>query len=218
MTYIYDILLNFNNDFYEFYEWEKGDNIYHIKKIPIIKIDTSLMELLFRKKIKFTKELGNIIIYKVDLFGNKKNKLKYCCLFTDGYKVLGVLLNDNFEVDKISDLLLDEANDAINISSRSNVLALEYTILRNNNNNNFLLTRFEKNIKTYLEEEFNNIYKKKEMSKLKYLYFEYFNNNIDNIDKIYKALRDSLNNEITDKHIKLYNLLHLKEECQNINK
>ncbi len=217
MTYIYDILLNFNNDFYEFYEWEKGDNIYHVKKIPIIKIETSLMELLFRKKIKFTKELGNVIIYKVDLFGNKKNKLKYCCLFTDGYKVLGILLNDNLEIDKISDLLIDEANDAINISSRSNVLSLEYTILRNNNNN-FLLTRFEKNIKSYLEKELNNIYKKKEYNKLKYLYFEYFNNNIDDIDKIYKDLYDSFNKEITDKHVKLYNLLHLKEECQNINK
>ena len=32
MTYIYDIVLNFNNDFYEFYEWDKNDNLTLIKK------------------------------------------------------------------------------------------------------------------------------------------------------------------------------------------
>ena len=215
MIYIYDILLNFNKDFYEFYEWEKKDYIYHIKKIPIIKIDTNLMELLFTKKIKFTKELGDILYYKVELFGNKKNKIKYSCLFTDGYKVLGVLLNDNLEIDKISDLLLDEANDAINISSRSNVIKLEYTII-GNNKNNLLLTRYEKNIKQYLEEELKKIYKNKEESKLEYLYFEYFNNNINSLENAYKELKNSLKNGITDKHINLYNLLHLKE-CNNMN-
>lgn len=215
MTYIYDILLNFNDDFYEFYEWEKGDYIYHVKKIPIIKIDTNLMELLFSKKIKFTKELGNMIYSKVDLFGNRKYKLKYCCLFTDGYKVLGVLLNDNLEVNKLSDLLLDEASDTINISNRSNIVELEYNII-GNNKYNYLLTRYENNIKKYLEEELKNIYKNKEDSKLKYIYYEYFNNNIDNIDEAYKELKNSLKLEVTDKHINLYNLLHLKEECKNM--
>ncbi len=215
MTYIYDILLNFNDDFYEFYEWEKGDYIYHVKKIPIIKIDTNLMELLFSKKIKFTKELGNMIYSKVDLFGNRKYKLKYCCLFTDGYKVLGVLLNDNLEVNKLSDLLLDEASDAINISNRSNIVDLEYNII-GNNKYNYLLTRYENNIKKYLEEELKNIYKNKEDSKLKYIYYEYFNNNIDNIDDAYKELKNSLKLGVTEKHINLYNLLHLKEECKNM--
>ena len=38
MKYIYDIELNFNNKYYEFYEWEKKDNITHINKIPYYKI------------------------------------------------------------------------------------------------------------------------------------------------------------------------------------
>lgn len=215
MTYIYDILLNFNDNFYEFYEWEKGDYIYHIKKIPIIKIDTNLMELLFTKKIKFTKEFGNLINSKVELFGNRKSKLKYCCLFTDGYKVLGVLLNDNLEIDKLSDLLLDEASDAINISNRSNINNLEYNIV-GSFKNNYLLTRKEKIIKKYLEDEIKNIYKNKEYSKLKYIYYEYFNNNVDNIDEAYNNLINSLKLEVTDKHLNLYNLLHLKEECKNM--
>ena len=110
---------------------------------------------------------------------------------------------------------LSEANDAINISSRSNVIKLEYTII-GNKKNNLILTRYEKNIKQYLEDELKNIYKNKEESKLKYIYFEYFNNNINSLENAYKELKNSLKNGITDKHINLYNLLHLKE-CNNMN-
>ena len=38
MTYIYDILLNFKEELIEFYDWNKNDNIIHIRKIPLLKI------------------------------------------------------------------------------------------------------------------------------------------------------------------------------------
>ena len=38
MNYIYDILLNFQNEYYDFFEWNTNDQITHIKKIPIIKV------------------------------------------------------------------------------------------------------------------------------------------------------------------------------------
>ena len=63
MIYIYDILLNLNNDFYEFYEWEKNDNIFHIKKIPIFLVDTNFMEDLL--KFIFILNLSLLIILKV---------------------------------------------------------------------------------------------------------------------------------------------------------
>ena len=33
MKYIYDIILNFNERLYEFYEWKDNDDIEYIKKI-----------------------------------------------------------------------------------------------------------------------------------------------------------------------------------------
>ena len=33
MNYIYDIVLNFNKDYYEFYEWKKSDKVINVKKI-----------------------------------------------------------------------------------------------------------------------------------------------------------------------------------------
>ena len=38
MNYIYDILLNFNDMLYDFYDWNVKDNILHIRKIPLIQI------------------------------------------------------------------------------------------------------------------------------------------------------------------------------------
>jgi len=40
MTYIYDILLNFNDSLlYEFYEWSSNDDIENMKKIKLVKVD-----------------------------------------------------------------------------------------------------------------------------------------------------------------------------------
>ena len=39
MNYIYDIVLNFNSNYYEFYEWNKNDNIINVRKIPVFKVD-----------------------------------------------------------------------------------------------------------------------------------------------------------------------------------
>ena len=40
MNYYYDILLNFQENYYMFYEWDKEDNIEFVKKIPLFHIDS----------------------------------------------------------------------------------------------------------------------------------------------------------------------------------
>ena len=39
MEYIYDIVLNFNDCYYEFYEWNSKDKIINVKKIPVYRIN-----------------------------------------------------------------------------------------------------------------------------------------------------------------------------------
>ena len=51
MKYIYDINLNFNEILYDFFEWNKSDNIIHTAKIPIIEI----------KKKDFVNSINNIV-------------------------------------------------------------------------------------------------------------------------------------------------------------
>ena len=52
MNYIYDILLNFNDIYYDFYEWNISDNIEHIRKIPLFKISIKDMITIKNNYIK----------------------------------------------------------------------------------------------------------------------------------------------------------------------
>ena len=209
MVYIYDILLNFNNDFYEFYEWEKNDPIFHIKRMPILKVETEFIDDLLTKKIVIDDSLVMSILNKTEVFDNKKIKtLKYACLFTDTYRVVGVLLSDNYIVAKISDLLLDEAVDAIDISRRCTLVNLAYTIIGNRKDYSFL-TRSEIKIKKYLLSELKNAYKEQDKEKLEYLYFEYFGKIETDSEKIIEEFKETLKTEVNERHLMLYNLLKL---------
>ena len=206
MTYIYDVLLNFNEDYFEFYEWEKSDKIYHIKKIPIFKVDIKVIEDFISKKIELNDIFLNTIMNKTEVYENKKIKnLKYSCLLTDSYKVIGInIINKNVLV---SDLLLDEAYDVISISDRINLIKLEYNIL-SNREFSFFETRRELIIKKELIKELTNIYNEKDINKLQYLYFEFFSKNENKLEIIYEELINSLNC-INNNHIKLLNLIKL---------
>ncbi|MCI5701726.1 MAG: hypothetical protein MR266_03085 [Erysipelotrichaceae bacterium] len=209
MIYIYDIILNFNSVFYEFYEWDSKDNLTFIRKIPLVKVDTNFINDILTKKVVIDDPIVLEITNKCEITSCKKaNKIKYACLFTDSLKVIGVILNDKKQIIKVSDLLLDEANDVINISKRTNIRSITYNILENKNNE-FFLTKKEIKIKNYLQDEIQNIQNKKDFSKLSYLYFEYFNKIPDNNCDISKELLNSFKNNLTTKHIELYELLKL---------
>ena len=42
MNYIYDIVLNFNENAYNFYDWYKEDNIELYIKVPVFKIEEEI--------------------------------------------------------------------------------------------------------------------------------------------------------------------------------
>ena len=43
MKYAYDVVLNFNDEFYNFYEWDTDDTIAYVKKIPIYKVTNDII-------------------------------------------------------------------------------------------------------------------------------------------------------------------------------
>ena len=208
MTYIYDILLNFNEEFYEFYEWEKNDKIYHIKKIPLFKVDTSVLEDIYLNKVTIDKNFLNLVMNKTEIFSNKKNEfLRYAFLLTDTYKVIGInIINNNIFY---SDLLIDEACDVASISERINFSKLEYNIIEKKNIDYFA-TRKEIKIRKNLHDEIDKIIKANDIEKLEYLYFEYFGK-LSNNNNIYNELINSLEN-INNKHYKLLELIKLSNK------
>ena len=60
MNYIYDILINLNNSKnYEFYEWRDSDNIFHIRKVPILKVSNDKFLDIKRNNIIIDKDILN---------------------------------------------------------------------------------------------------------------------------------------------------------------
>ena len=53
MNYIYDVVLNYNENLYEFYDWNLNDDIIHIRRIPLIKIKRKSLLEIIKTKIKF---------------------------------------------------------------------------------------------------------------------------------------------------------------------
>lgn len=201
MTYIYDLILNFNKEIYEFFEWKKDDNYLHIKKIPLIKIDSKSLNDIFDNKVHFNNIEDKI--YNNTEYYNKKvlEKIPYSALLTDSYRILGIILDNNLNIIKYSKLDIEDEEMVLDISSRLPNIFLEYNILDSNIKTN--LTRYEQNILEYLKKEINNI---NDYSKIKYLYYEYFLKEENDINIMKNKLINSLNN-YSNKHLDLYNVI-----------
>jgi len=205
MNYYYDVLLNFQEKYYMFYEWDEYDIIEYAKKIPIIHTDTKTLNDMLLKIVKIDNEFLKQLENKTKL---KQNKLlKYACIISDGKNNLALEFNDDGKVISKSSLLLD---DELNINE------FIYTINKNKINYKILnLDIFNKEIrqelivKKTLQVEINNIYQNNNYSKLKYIYLEWFGEILSNIDDMYKNMLNKINNTLTPKEYHIYELIKL---------
>lgn len=201
MTYVYDIFVNFNNDFFEFYEWNKKDVITHIKKMPVIKINSNSLKSIINGKSYLNK---NIICKYQNKGETYNNNLKYNYLaLTNGMQAIVIFFNSKGNIIKKSSLIFEDEESIIEVSNKlicNNII--EKTI---NLNLDFKLTRNEKEKKEFL---IKNI-KKISDNKLKYLYFDCFNKKNNNLEIILKEITCELKNNNEDIWQKCYNLINL---------
>ncbi len=205
MDYYYDILLNFDEYYFKFYEWDKDDTIEDVKKIPIKHIDSNTMFDLLVNKIKVDKAFIEGIKNKTKLKDNKV--LKYACIFSDSKNALAIEFNENGESINKSSLLLE---DEININEfmfNINLTEIKYDILEKDIIYNEL--RQDRKIKRLIKIEIDNLYKKHNDSKLKYLYLEWFNKLEDERDIMYKQMLNKLNDNLTKKEYDIYELIKI---------
>lgn len=201
MTYINDIFINLNYDYFEFYEWNKKDYIEHLKKIPIIKISN--------------KDLINIINYSITIdctfIANYILKCeKYNCnkcfnyiSLTNGTNAIVISFNEKGKVLKKSSLIFeDEENICIEARDLKRI-NIPYKITKKEKITN--LTRYEKERIKYI---LKNI-KKISSNRLKYLYYDCFNKEEDNIHLIINTISKELKKDNIDVYNKSNNLFNL---------
>ena len=196
MSYIYDIILNFQKNYYEFYEWNDEDEITHIKKIPIFKTTTieKFLETINNKTEKFKK--------------NYQTKIKYCFLLSDGKEVIAIKLNKEGLTTQKSSLLIDESEDILNILKLTKGTILNYKIIQQKTIENFQ-TRYETEKKQEILKLLENTYKQNDLKKLSYLCLECFGQNETNIDIAFSKLKKEINepNENFHKIINFFKLI-----------
>ena len=209
MTYVYDLILNFNSELYAFYEWKKDDEILHIKKINLIRISSKLYNEILDYHVILSDDFLLSIFNRCEYYDKRNiNKIPYMVLVSDNYRVMGIKLDMNGKIVGLSSLLLDEEEDVLDIVNRLGEIKLALKKESKRNKNEYQ-TREEINIIKYIKKDLKASLKEKNLDKLKYLYFEYFNKQCNDIDKIYQELNSILDKEITSKHYDLYNLIKL---------
>ena len=215
MIYIYDILLNFNEELIEFFEWEEFDNIKYVRKIPVFKVSEKTINDFARSKVKIDYSFLDTILNKSDLYDEDVKGYSNLFLITDGNIVLGINVVDD-EIKGISRLLLDEEYEVLKLSNRISYVSIPYKIIGKIRGKNNKFTRYESMIVKELKDEFKRLYKNNMIEKLNYFYYEYFNECSNDKDKVYNSLLDSIDNNFNEKHLILYDLLRLSYK-NNIN-
>lgn len=208
MNYIYDILLNYNDEDsnLDFFEWNYEDGIDHIKRIPIFRIPTSQLQDIQDNKIKIPKELLNKISKKTELYSNKK--IEYACLFSDNNRVISLEFNKDGQSVYKSSVLLDEEEDIISESSDIEQERIEYEII-SKHNKELLITRKEKNIRNYLLHELKNLYSENNKNAILYLYSEVYEKDKLSYKEKYNKLYNAIKLNYSKKYNKIYEILQL---------
>ncbi len=192
MKNVYDILVNFKKNPYEFYEWEKNDDIKHIKKIISFKVEDKILLDFMNYDVLVDKKFMGIIEDQTEVFiGRSIDKIKYACLLCNDDVVLAVALNDEGLVIGKSKLLFDEADDIIKKSKDMSIYDLEYNVISKNRHNNSL-TRKENNEVFLILKYLNKIYDNKNVDEINYLHYECFDIKEEDYLKSYMLLKKQI--------------------------
>ena len=209
MNYIYDIVLNFNSIYYEFFEWRKKDKLLNVKKIPLFKVNSSLLNCL---KYNIVRVDNSFIdkIYNLTTFYNKKD-YKYMCLVSDSNETIGLQFDRAGNLIKRSGMILDEqeeCNDEV-----YNEDECEIRLLVNEKREYKFLSRVDSEKKDYLYNYINNLSNTDDISILRYIYYDYFEREENDILVIKNALINEVENNVDNS--KLYNLIKFLSKIKN---
>lgn len=198
MNYIYDIVLNFQNNYYQFFEWNRNDKIKNISKIAVYHIkDDDLINLTNNKIIVDTNFLETL---KED---NKKYK-KIMCLVSNTKQTIGLLFSTDGTLLKRSSLLFEEENEVNNFARNLPITQITYQKNESKTLNNTL--RIEREKKDTL---IKYITETNDILTLKYLYYEYFKEECSDETKIKTILLNILDEEWNPNKNNLYKTLNI---------
>lgn len=212
MVYVYDTLVNLNEELLDFYDWDEIDNYVHIRRIPLFKISELDYYDFVTKKIRLVEEELLRINDKTQIFSNRGiDNIKYALVVTDGSGALVLEFNDKGYVIRKSKFIINEEMEILEMAKEIKEEKIKYNVISKKIDRNSMI-RSEKKILAEILEELDTI--KDDSEKIDYLYYEWFDTN-DGDDK-YIALIKALKSKFTYKHMNFLELLNLLTIKNNV--
>lgn len=207
MNYIYDIVLNFQDKYYQFFEWNRSDKIKNITRLSVYHIEDEDLNNFIYNQITIDNDFLETIKQE-----NKKYK-QLMCLVSNTNQTVGLLFSKEGKLLKRSSLLFEEENEVNNFAKELPITKINYleNIPQKPNYN----LRIEVEKKEALS---NFITQTKDILPLKYLYYEYFQKENDNYNEIKSSLLNIIEEEWTPNKNKLYSLINLLEKKDSLTK
>ena len=202
MNYIYDIILNFNEEFYDFYEWKNNDNVINVRKIPVLKVDENTYISLRNNKVQVSMETIDSLKKNFSLY-NEKIEGNIICLITNGMSAFGVMFNNNGYLIKRSSMLFDEEEEVIDESE--NIKEVKIDFLKNEKQKSNNISRIVKEKQKFIKDYISSL---DDELTLKYIYYDYFEKE-ENKNNIKEILLSEINSKWNSKLSKLYDLTKL---------
>ena len=198
MTYIYDIALNFQDNYYQFFEWNKHDKIKNLSKLPIYHVTDE--DILNFKNNKVKVDISTIQKFKEE--NAKRGKI--ILLVSNSIITIGLLFDLEGNVLKKSSLIYEEEDEANDIAMHLPLTKITYQEIIPINEENKLRIEIEKKetLIHYIKENQDKIL-------LKYLYYEYFHQENNNLEQIKKYLLNEIEKNWTKKQNDHYHLVSL---------
>ncbi|MCI9279175.1 MAG: DUF3603 family protein [Bacilli bacterium] len=205
MNYYYDIVLNLNEELYEFYEWEENDSIDFIKKIPLFRVSTKTLKDNLKYQTKFSQTMIEQIKNKTII--KKNENLENIFLISDTKNALALEINNEGLVINRSKLLVSDEMNLIEMIYSLKEVKIEYEKIKKYEARKEL-RQIEK-IKKLIKCEIDLLYQEKNRSKLKYLYYEWFNTVENSLEKMYEEMNTELEKNFSEKLNNIYDLIKL---------
>lgn len=211
MNYIYDVVLNFNRDYFEFFQWRKGDKVINVKKIPVFRVSDEDMNILKYNTVKVSNEFLNKI-FELTLFYNRNETYKYTCLISNGNESIGLMFDKEGRLIKKSSMIFDEEEEVNEEVSNQDIMKINY--IENIFREIDYISRIDKERKEYLYKFINNLDIMDNANILKYIYYDYFEKEEEDPVVIKKLILNELDNYSCNN--KLYELVRFLKKIKNL--
>ncbi len=212
MNYVYDILVNLNEELYDFYDWEETDDFTHVRRVPLFRVSHSDYFDIAVKKVRLSDEELLTIKDKTQVFSSRNIEIiPYSMIVSDSERAVMVEFDNKGYSKRKSKFLVNEEMEIIELSSNMKMSKLMYNVINNKVKRNVMI-RSEKIILDNILKELDEL--KDDKEKIDYLYYEWFDKK--SVDKSYEKLVKDLKSSFTNKHLEfleLLNLLTVKNKC-----